>query len=64
MLQQRRVTSAGKKKYSRITLNKRFTNDDQDPFRLEENVTIAILRNPNAEPSEEVTVKVSFIWFI
>ncbi|KAK3756652.1 hypothetical protein RRG08_051516 [Elysia crispata] len=57
VLQQRKVTSASKKKYSRITLNKRFTSEDQDPFRLEENVTIAILRNPNAEPSEEVTVK-------
>ncbi|GFS21205.1 hypothetical protein ElyMa_003333000 [Elysia marginata] len=57
MMQERKVTSAGKKKYSRLTLNKRFTTEDQAPFRLEENVTIAILRNPNAEPSEEVTVK-------
>ncbi|RUS86865.1 hypothetical protein EGW08_005344 [Elysia chlorotica] len=57
MLQQRKVTSASKKKFSRLTLNKRFTAEDQEHFRLEENVTIAILRNPNAEPSEEVTVK-------
>ena len=52
------VNVSEKKKPSRITLNSRFTPDDQEPFRLIENVTIAILRNPNAEASEEVTVKV------
>jgi len=53
----RKVNVSEKKKPSRITLNSRFTPDDQEPFRLIENVTIAILRNPNAEASEEVTVK-------
>ncbi|GFO01118.1 hypothetical protein PoB_002762300 [Plakobranchus ocellatus] len=60
LMQQRRVTSANKKKYSRLTLHKRFTGEDQGTFHLEENVTIAILRNPDAEPSEEVTVKKVF----
>ncbi|XP_012945616.1 serine/arginine repetitive matrix protein 1 [Aplysia californica] len=54
---QRRVSTSEKKKSSRVTLHRRFTPEDQEPFRLEENVTIAILRNPNAEPSEDVTVK-------
>ncbi|KAI8782547.1 serine/arginine repetitive matrix protein 1 [Biomphalaria glabrata] len=57
---ERKVSSSGKKKTSRITLHKRFTLEDQEPFELEENVTIAILRNPNAEPSEDVTVKKVF----
>ncbi|KAH9488259.1 hypothetical protein Btru_063872 [Bulinus truncatus] len=56
----RKVSSSGKKKTSRITLHRRFTLEDQKSFELEENVTIAILRNPNAEPSEDVTVKKVF----
>lgn len=58
---QRRVSTAVKKKTSRITLHKRFTLDDQEPFELEENVTIAILRKADAQPSEDVTVKVIYL---
>jgi len=54
---QRKISVGDKKKVSRTTLNSRFTPEDQEPFRLEENVTIAILRNPKAQASEEVTVK-------
>ncbi|XP_059162375.1 serine/arginine repetitive matrix protein 1-like isoform X2 [Physella acuta] len=57
---ERKVSSSSKKKPARMTLHKRFTLSDQEPFELEENVTIAILRNPNAEPSEDVTVKKVF----
>uniref|UniRef100_A0A0B6ZWZ6 Btz domain-containing protein n=2 Tax=Arion vulgaris TaxID=1028688 RepID=A0A0B6ZWZ6_9EUPU len=57
---QRKVSTTNKKKPSRLTLHKRFTIDDQDPFELEDNVTIAIVRKPDAQPSEDVTVKKVF----
>ncbi|CAL1544700.1 unnamed protein product [Lymnaea stagnalis] len=60
LMSERKVSSVSKKKQSRVTLHKRFTQEEQEPFELEENVTIAILRNPNAEPSEDVTVKKVF----
>ncbi|BFZ18575.1 hypothetical protein BsWGS_21614 [Bradybaena similaris] len=62
VIPQRKVSSSSssKRKATRITLHKRFTYDDQDPLEIDENVTIAILRKPDAQPSEDVTVKKVF----
>ncbi|CAG5122636.1 unnamed protein product, partial [Candidula unifasciata] len=61
LIPQRKVSSSSSKRKSpRVTLHKRFTLDDQETFEIEENVTIAILRKPDAQPSEDVTVKKVF----